>query len=428
MPASGPRLFLLCEQPPVDYYLGPAVARSARPGLCRTNDAMSSQSRISSIDAFRPPAILAVICIHTGLFLGTGLGPGVDMLGYLLNLAAHVAVSFFFLATGYFLARKVAAGENPMDAAWKYTTRLLTVFVFWSIVYLAIPNDLAALAEHGYLRHTHMKIMALLGDPTAALIFDGSRSHLWFITALLLAVWQIAVLVSSGRADRLPYWAVFLYVVGLLGGSYAATPLGLNMQFNTRNGPFFSTLLVTVGWCLANPRIRVRLRWAILLAAAGFLLSVAEALLLWRVFDVLPFRHDFLVGTVPFAAGLFLMLLARPELGRGTVLPRLAPYTLGIYACHVVFVDRWYALKPLSPGLPVRLAIEIGAPLVIFLLSCALVFLMSRWRVLSPLVMTSSARAEPRARRLLRAPAGTAETFAGATAAVNVATEYPQAA
>jgi surface polysaccharide O-acyltransferase-like enzyme len=390
---------------------------------------MSSPARIYSIDTFRPLAILAVICIHTGLFLGTGLGPGVDMLGFLLNSAAHVAVSFFFLATGYFLARKVAAGENPIDAAWNYTTRLLTVLAFWSIVYVAIPNDLAAVAEHGYLRHTRMKIMALLADPTATLIFDGSRSHLWFITALLVAVWQIAILVFSDRADRLPYWALFLYVVGLLGGSYATTPLGLNMQFNTRNGPFFSTLMVTLGWCLANPRIRVRLRWAALLAAAGFLLSVAEALLLWKFLDVLLVRHDFLIGTVPFAAGLFLVLLAKPELGKGTVLPRLAKYTFGIYACHVVFVDRWYSLKPLSPGLPVRLAIEIGTPLVIFFLSWALVLLMSRSRILSPLVMVSSAGAEPRTLKLLRASEGTAETPGGTTpAAAHPAAEYPQAA
>jgi len=390
---------------------------------------MSSPARIYSIDAFRPLAILAVICIHTGPLLGTGLGPGVDMLGFLLNLAARVAVPFFFLATGYFLARKVAAGENPIDAAWNYTTRLLTVLVFWSVVYVAIPNDLAAVAEHGYLRHTQMKIMALMADPTAALIFDGSRSHLWFITALLLAIWQVAILVASDRADRLPYWALFLYVVGLLGGSYATTPLGLNMQFNTRNGPFFSTLMVTLGWCLANPRIRVRLRWAALLATAGFLLSVAEALLLWKLFDVLPVRHDFLIGTVPFAAGLFLVLLAKPELGKGTVLPRFGKYSFGIYACHVVFVDKWYTLKPLTPSVPVRLAVEIGAPLVIFLLSWALVLLMSRFRMLSPLVMVSSARAEPRTLKLLRAPEGTAEIPGGATpAAVPAAAEYPQAA
>ena len=325
---------------------------------------------------------------------GGGFNATEDILAIIINQTAHCAVPFFFVAAGYFLAKKMAAGEAPLRVAATYTWRLLAVFVFWSVLYVLVPPHMSIVKQHRYWEFTSNWILTMLQDPLR-LVFEGTRGHLWFLISLLIAVWQIALLARIGQLRKLPYLAALLYVVGLLGGSYATSPVGFDLHFNTRNGPFFSTLLVALGWYMANRRAAPRLRTAAWLTALGLVLCVAEIAVLWKGFAVHPVRHDFLLGTVPLAAGLFLALLARPDLGRYSGLPRLAQYSLGMYACHVFFVDRWYRLKPPMANL----VFEFGFPLVVFCASLGVVWLLSRNRFLRPLALgagfASRARGTP---------------------------------
>jgi surface polysaccharide O-acyltransferase-like enzyme len=47
--------------------------------------------------------------------------------------------------------------------------------------------------------------------------------------------------------------------------------------------------------------------------------------------------HDLLFGTPIWGAGVFMYLLAAPNLGNYTWVKNLAPYTLGIYVSHLLF-------------------------------------------------------------------------------------------
>lgn len=58
----------------------------------------------------------------------------------------------------------------------------------------------------------------------------------------------------------------------------------------------------------------VALGWMV----AGLVIYLLEALLLYTQWQVPFIRHDFLLGSVPWALGLFWWLLANPEWGRGT--------------------------------------------------------------------------------------------------------------
>jgi surface polysaccharide O-acyltransferase-like enzyme len=352
---------------------------------------MSAQ-RIVSIDAARSLGILAIICIHTGPFLGAGFNATEDMLAIIINQTAHCAVPFFFVAAGYFLAKKMATDRSPLRVAASYSGRLLAVFVFWSLAYVLVPPHMSIVKQHHYWEFTSARILAMLQDPMA-LVFEGTRGHLWFIVSLALAVWEIALLAKIGQLRKLPYLAALLYVVGLLGGSYATSPLGLDLHFNTRNGPFFGTLMVAIGWYIARRRPAPSLRTAAGLAAIGVALSVAEIAVLWKCLGVHPVRHDFLLGTAPLAAGLFLALLARPNLGRNSGLPQLAQYSLGMYACHVFFVDRWYRLKPPSANH----VFELGFPLLVFGASLGVVWLLARSRFLRPFVTGAGIASRDRA-------------------------------
>ena len=71
---------------------------------------------------------------------------------------------------------------------------------------------------------------------------------------------------------------------------------------------------------------------------AGMGLYALEAAGLLRVAAVPLARHDFLLGSLPWALGLFGLLLANPAWGKGSWLERQAPKVLGLYCLHMMLV------------------------------------------------------------------------------------------
>ena len=105
---------------------------------------------------------------------------------------------------------------------------------------------------------------------------------------------------------------------------------------------------------------------------------MAEVFFLWEFFSAPFYGNDFVLGTIPFGAGVFLTALTNPGFGKGTVLPQWGEFTLGIYVSH------YYVLVILSiihrdyfkfPG-PVLW--QVLFPLAGYLGSLGLVFLMRK--------------------------------------------------
>ncbi len=71
---------------------------------------------------------------------------------------------------------------------------------------------------------------------------------------------------------------------------------------------------------------------------AGMGLYALEAAGLLRVAAVPLARHDFLLGSLPWALGLFGLLLANPAWGKDSWLERQAPKVLGLYCLHMMLV------------------------------------------------------------------------------------------
>lgn len=84
----------------------------------------------------------------------------------------------------------------------------------------------------------------------------------------------------------------------------------------------------------------------------------AEALFLWRYFGKAPTLYDFLIGTIPFSTGAFLLSLRLRLTPKLKILSKLgATYSLGIYVFHLYFLTflertfiwtNWVLLIPTS--------------------------------------------------------------------------------
>lgn len=289
--------------------------------------------RLKRIDVFRLIAIYLVVWAHCQFFddikpeslAGKGLELGVVTL-------MRSTMPFFFIASGYFLGGKIIENQpRKFVAAWNYTKKLLLVFLFWCLVYaLENPEAILRLAEKHPL----------------TLLFEGTRLHLWFLVSLMLTVWLFTIWPLDKKGYSFLVFGSIVFGVGLLGGSYAVTPAGLSLDFNTRNGIFFSAIFFAIGALLRakRPQIHPAFAWGLYLS--GLAIFALETWFLRVNWSALPIRHDYLLGSVPYGMGMFLVAYsARRETTLDDVLAPHNKYVLGIYVSHMLFLD---ILKPLG--------------------------------------------------------------------------------
>ena len=288
---------------------------------------------IASIELGRVIAILAIIGLHGQMALTYWQINEVPWIGYVLNQAARFAVPLFFLISGYLIQPKLAA--SPWETVLNYSKPLLKVWLAWSIICLVMPFNLAKVEEFGYLGEREGYWGFLMSTPLNSFL-EGGLVHLWFIPALVCAVLIIALLVELKLNKLLLPIAIALYGYGVLAGSYA-TLTGLEAPFFTRNGPFFGTLLVTAGFLIRQHEWQLSSAKALCLLTVGMIIHFSEAAWLTQ-FDIAFNIHDFLFGTALLGIGVFMWLLANPNIGNYAWVRAISNRMLGIYVCHLLII------------------------------------------------------------------------------------------
>lgn len=294
---------------------------------------MENTNKIASLELGRLLAMFAIIALHSQVFMTYLLMDDFPVFGNIFNQLTRFAVPFFFILSGYFIQPKLT--HTPLKTIQSYCAPLFKIWIVWSALSLALPFHWRKVAENGYLAERTGYWNWLTQNPLNAL-FEGGMVHLWFIPALIIAVSIIGLLVHFKKTTWLIPIAVILYVYGLAGGSYQ-TLTEVWTPFFTRNGPFFSTLMVVIGFELRRREITLSSTNALILLLVGFAIHFSEAYSLTQ-FDV-PFNlHDFLIGTPLMGIGVFFLLLSKPRLGHHPITFTLSKHVLGIYVCHLLFV------------------------------------------------------------------------------------------
>ncbi len=211
------------------------------------------EAKYPALDWFRLAAAVLVVMIHTSpLTSYTALG---DF--WLTRVLARVAVPFFLMTSGYFLAR------NNWSGAGRQIKKLLALYGVCVLLYLPLNWY-----NGGF------------GGPAAflkKLLIDGTFYHLWYFPAAILGIAIAKTLSRLGLYFAL-LAAVCLYLIGLGGDSYfdlvSQVPIldsfysGLfSLCSYTRNGLFYAPLFLLLG---AAGR-----RWSHRVSLAGFVLSLA---------------------------------------------------------------------------------------------------------------------------------------------------------
>jgi hypothetical protein len=198
----------------------------------------------------------------------------------------------------------------------------------------------------------------------------------------MISLFLLTLFIAAGLQRYVMYFAIALYTIHLLSGPYSGTGIGLPYNWNTINTPLTGFLFTIIGWSLAY-RQAPRTSIAYLLLIGGFILHNVEAVYLHQHYNSDLSEHHYLIGTVPFALGVFMICLAYPHLGKNTLWSSLGMLTLGVYVVHYLAMDVVSSLNRWIQG-PIW---ELTFPLLVYLLSLGMTSLIARSKYFRPIVI-----------------------------------------
>lgn len=251
---------------------------------------------IPALDGFRLVAAVLVVAIHTGPL--ASVSPGADF--WLTRVLARLAVPFFFMVTGHFLAQKDWQGTGRL---WRRTALVYLVAV---LLYLPLNLYNGGFSPVEWLQK---------------LLMDGTFYHLWYFPAVLVGLPLAWGLSRLGKGPGLAV-AALLYLVGLGGDSYyglvSALP-GLDVFYDglftlfayTRNGLFLAPLFFLLGaWAPS---------WGGKFSLAGLVLSLAAMSVEGLGLHAMGVqRHDSMYIFLPLCMVFLFSLLQGKNRGRWT--------------------------------------------------------------------------------------------------------------
>jgi surface polysaccharide O-acyltransferase-like enzyme len=184
----------------------------------------------------------------------------------------------------------------------------------------------------------------ILETQNIRLFLDGKRPvwHLWFLPALMFSLAILTLVRLYGLQKYLIWMIMSLYALILAeeaaGGALFNSTVHLGWWL-------IAIILTSIGWLLVERRQpSTSTVWGLILG--GYAFALFEGAIITTVLHNSPqaiHKHLFL-GGVAISQGMFLLSLAKPELGRSTALPFLGKFTLGIYGSHY-FV--FFTLNPI---------------------------------------------------------------------------------
>ena len=257
---------------------------------------------------------------------------------------------------------------------------MVFLFLTWSFIYLVafgILNSLYSFKQYGILgpiKVSYWNLHYLLNNPTIFL-FEGSKVHLWFLIALLNSIFISWLFTKFLSEKALIITAVCLFFLGIATSkTYINTYIGIDLGFNTRNGPFFGTLFFVSGYWLSGKVPRTCwLYGGFIIFLIGCFLHFSEIYFINKLYTI-SCRTDYVFGTYFMGTGFSIMALSNHPALRIPWLSKHGKFVLGIYLVHFIFVDLLRPFEKIFTGSLWQLTY----PFCVFFISIMTVSLMSK--------------------------------------------------
>ena len=206
------------------------------------------------IDALKFFFCLCVVAIHCDSL--AGVNPNLKY--FVTQGVFRLAVPFFFVASGYFLGRKIHNGVEDIDRVYKrYVKRLLVPLVFFSLVNITLES---------------IKMSSYMSGP---FIFREIIRHvifypwgaLWFVQACIVGSVLLYPFLIRNKIHIAIFVGILLYFWALVCNNYFFIVQGsvfepyvhtfMNLCISARNGIFVGFVFLAVGAFIAQHSIRI---------------------------------------------------------------------------------------------------------------------------------------------------------------------------
>ncbi len=210
---------------------------------------MKKHREYTGIDLFKLFFSFFVIFIHCH--------PEGTLSFVIANGIGRLAVPFFFVVAGYFLAQKIlsSSSEAWQTGVYAFLKRIFKMYLIWSAIYLPLMLVIF-LVGRGYTP------LECLVEYLRAFFFTGSFSHLWYLPALLTGAAIVSLLCKKLDLRVIFALGLLLFFVGIFNEAYSGLCPPVLKDFfedlynpvfeRTRNGLFFGTVFVAMGFLFAK--------------------------------------------------------------------------------------------------------------------------------------------------------------------------------
>lgn len=264
-----------------------------------------------------------VICIHVNP-LGWYVSKGELLLqSELCKSFFNLAVPAFFALSGFLFYSGESRRSDKAAYGRSYFVKILKITITWNLFYLFAKDMIFSIAT-GTIRFDNAieTIRRFISSP-GRFLFYGTYYHLWFLSALLLAVGMFLLLHrQSGRLFLAASAALF--VLGLLGESRVS--MGAAFRF-PQHGAYFAPLIFGLGYECNKRKFTCNWQMLVLTGVASTLLFTYLSAVTQQSVTLTP------LSFIPFCFGVLCFTSVELDL-TGDILPKLGKLTLGVYVLH----------------------------------------------------------------------------------------------
>ncbi|WP_458184913.1 acyltransferase family protein [Haladaptatus sp. NG-WS-4] len=202
--------------------------------------------RIHSIDTLRAVAIFFIVIGHVQPF--RGFGTYGNHIYFVMDTIGQFDVPFFFVTSGYFLAKTVTA-DNVESTVSGFVRKLGSIYLFGRL--LSVTTVIGLALFQGVPVANALVNRGLDNISTVDLLYSGSALSvpLWFLTALIYALVFVACFVKFEKTRFLLPVAGLFHTVGLVRTNYGML---VDVPFRTRDALFFGFFYVALGYHISS--------------------------------------------------------------------------------------------------------------------------------------------------------------------------------
>ncbi|CAM4258094.1 acyltransferase family protein [Erysipelothrix aquatica] len=288
----------------------------------------AEKPRFENLDFLRYFGAVLIVILHLRPF--KDISYPLDLL--FNNMISRLFVPFFFITSGYFVAKKQK--QNPAYFN-RYIKGLIPSYLIWCLIYL--PFGLQYIKEMG-LSPMLYPVGLLVG-----ILYSGTYYHLWYYPALIVALLFTNAWLKRFKLSSLLIVSFLLFALGATETYFGLLPNAIqtilntyyyNIFITTRNFLFFGTFFVAMGYAMEAKNI-VFVKASLTKLVVSFLLFLVEVMLLQKV-DRLDSNLMFM--TIPTVFYMFTTALQLPFTIRMPFKESIREYYKYYYLIHPLII------------------------------------------------------------------------------------------